>query len=49
MATGVVAFVVGVAKFALGAWMVLLLIPLLVGLMWAIRATTAASRALDVE
>jgi amino acid transporter len=36
VATGVVAIIVGVAKFALGAWMVLLLIPLLIGLMWAI-------------
>jgi amino acid transporter len=37
LATGLVAVVVGVAKFALGAWMVLLLIPVLVGLMWAIH------------
>lgn len=37
VATGLVAVVAGVAKFALGAWMVLLLIPLLVGLMWAIH------------
>jgi amino acid transporter len=36
LATGVVAVVVGVAKFALGAWVVLLLIPLLMGIMWAI-------------
>lgn len=36
VATGVVALIVGVAKFALGAWTVLLLIPLLIGLMWAI-------------
>jgi amino acid transporter len=36
VATGVVAIIVGVAKFALGAWMVLLLIPLLIGVMWAI-------------
>jgi amino acid transporter len=36
IATGVVAVIVGVAKFALGAWMVLLLIPLLIALMWAI-------------
>ena len=36
VATGVVAVIVGVAKFALGAWMVLLLIPLLIGVMWAI-------------
>jgi hypothetical protein len=32
----VVAIIVGVVKFALGAWMVLLLIPVLIGLMWAI-------------
>ena len=36
LATGVVAVIVGVVKFAFGAWMVLLLIPLLIGLMWAI-------------
>ena len=36
VATGVVAIIVGVAKFALGAWMVLLLIQLLIGVMWAI-------------
>ncbi|MBI2910703.1 MAG: APC family permease [Chloroflexi bacterium] len=36
-ATGIVAVVVGVSKFALGAWMVLLLIPILVGMMWSIR------------
>jgi amino acid transporter len=36
VATGIVAIIVGVAKFALGAWMVLLLIPLLIGVMWAI-------------
>ncbi|MEX0709625.1 MAG: APC family permease, partial [Chloroflexota bacterium] len=35
VATGVVAIIVGVVKFALGAWMVLLLIPLLIALMWA--------------
>ena len=35
--TGVVLLVVSVAKFSLGAWVVLLLIPLLVGLMLAIR------------
>src|SRR2546425_1475879 len=37
VATTVVAVVVGVAKFALGAWMVLVLIPLLIALMWAIN------------
>ena len=36
VATGLVAVIVGIAKFALGAWMVLLLIPMLIGLMWAI-------------
>ncbi len=35
-ATGVVAIIVGIAKFALGAWMILLLIPMLIGLMMAI-------------
>jgi amino acid transporter len=35
-ATGVVAVFVGIAKFALGAWVVLLLMPLLMGVMWAI-------------
>jgi amino acid transporter len=37
IATGTVAVVVGIAKFGLGAWMVLILIPILVGMMWAIR------------
>lgn len=37
LATGIVAVVVGVAKFALGAWMVLILVPILMGLMMAIR------------
>jgi amino acid transporter len=36
VATGMVAVIVGVAKFALGAWIILILIPLLIGLMWAI-------------
>jgi amino acid transporter len=36
-ATAVVTVVVGVAKFALGAWMVLALVPLLVAMMWGIR------------
>lgn len=35
--TGIVAVVVGVSKFLLGAWMVLLLIPLLVWVMWHIN------------
>ncbi|MBI4321829.1 MAG: APC family permease [Chloroflexi bacterium] len=34
-ATGVVLIVVAATKFALGAWMVLLLIPILIGMMWA--------------
>jgi len=37
VATAVVAIVVGVAKFALGAWMVFVLIPVLIGLTWGIR------------
>jgi amino acid transporter len=50
VATGVVAVIVGVAKFALGAWMVLLLIPLLIGLMWAIgRHYRSLERALAVD
>lgn len=36
-ATGVVALVVTISKFALGAWMVLVLIPLLAAMMWAIQ------------
>ena len=36
VATGLVAIIVGVVKFALGAWMILLLIPALIGLMWLI-------------
>ncbi len=36
VATGIVATIVGIAKFALGAWMILLLIPLLIAVMWAI-------------
>jgi len=35
--TGLVALEVGLSKFLLGAWMVLLLIPLLVAVMWAIH------------
>jgi hypothetical protein len=50
VATGVVAVIVGVAKFALGAWMVLLLIPLLIGLMWAIgQHYRSVERALAVD
>ncbi|HZT08866.1 MAG TPA: APC family permease [Chloroflexota bacterium] len=37
LATGVVAIVVGAVKFSLGAWMVLVLIPILISVMWAIR------------
>ena len=37
VATALVACIVGVAKFALGAWMVLVLIPLLIATMWAIH------------
>ena len=50
IATGVVAIIVGVAKFALGAWMVLLLIPLLIGMMWAIgRHYRSVESALAVD
>lgn len=50
VATGVVAIIVGVVKFALGAWMVLLLIPLLIGLMWAIgRHYQSVEAALAVD
>lgn len=35
--TGVVAIVVGVSKFLVGAWMVLILIPILVWIMWHIH------------
>lgn len=37
MATGIVLVIVAVSKFALGAWMVLVLIPVLMGLMWTIN------------
>ena len=37
VATGTVMVVVGVAKFALGAWIVMLLIPLLVAMLWAVH------------
>jgi amino acid transporter len=37
VATAIVALVVVTAKFALGAWMVLVLIPALIALMWAIN------------
>lgn len=45
VATGIVALIVGVAKFVLGAWMILLLIPLLIALMWAIAHHYLAVRA----
>jgi hypothetical protein len=35
--TGIVAIVVGAAKFELGAWMVLVLVPLLIAMMWGIQ------------
>lgn len=38
IATGTVLIVVAVTKFALGAWMVLILIPALIGMMWAIHS-----------
>jgi hypothetical protein len=48
-ATGVVAVVVGVAKFALGAWIVLVLIPILIGIMVAIsRHYASVERSLAV-
>ena len=37
LATGAVALVVGISKFMLGAWMVLVLIPILVWMMWKIH------------
>ncbi|HLZ07695.1 MAG TPA: amino acid permease, partial [Chloroflexota bacterium] len=37
IATCVVAVVVGIAKFGLGAWMVMVLIPVMIGIMWAIH------------
>jgi len=37
LATGVVAVVVAVSKFMLGAWMVLVLMPVLMAMMWAIQ------------
>jgi amino acid transporter len=50
LATGVVAIIVGVAKFALGAWIILLLIPLLIGLMWSIgRHYRSVEAALAVD
>ncbi len=37
LATGVVALVVGVSKFTLGAWVVVTILPLLVALLWSIH------------
>jgi hypothetical protein len=45
--TGIVALVVGVSKFLLGAWMVLVLIPVLVWIMWHISRHYASVRALQ--
>jgi amino acid transporter len=36
-ATGIVMLVVSVSKFALGAWMVMVLIPIIIALMWSIQ------------
>jgi amino acid transporter len=50
IATGTVAIIVGVAKFALGAWMVLVLVPILVAIMWSIhRHYTSVEEALALE
>jgi len=50
IATGVVAIIVGAAKFALGAWIILILIPLLIAMMWAIsRHYRSVETALDVD
>lgn len=37
LATGTVMLVVGVAKFALGAWIIMLLVPLIVAALWAVH------------
>jgi amino acid transporter len=37
MTTGVIVVVVAVSKFTAGAWLVMILVPMLVGLMWAIH------------
>jgi amino acid transporter len=50
VATAIVALVVVTAKFALGAWMVLVLIPALIALMWAInRHYSSVEDALTLE
>jgi amino acid transporter len=49
-ATGAVLMVVAVSKFMLGAWMVLVLIPLLIGMMWTInRHYRDVEESLDVD
>jgi hypothetical protein len=37
LTTGIVAIEVAISKFALGAWMVLVLVPILIGIMWSVR------------
>jgi len=37
LTTGVIVLIVAASKFLAGAWLVMIMIPLLVGLMWAIR------------
>jgi amino acid transporter len=37
LTTGVVSIEVAVTKFALGAWMVLVIVPILIGIMWSTR------------
>jgi amino acid transporter len=50
IATGLVAIIVGSAKFLLGAWIILLLIPLLIAMMWAIsRHYRAFDAALAID
>ncbi|HEX2754654.1 MAG TPA: APC family permease, partial [Candidatus Limnocylindrales bacterium] len=50
VATAIVALIFAIAKFALGAWIVIIIIPLLVGLMAAIHHEYArASEELDVS
>src|SRR5581483_9591495 len=49
-ATGVVAVIVAASKFILGAWMVLVLIPILVFLMWAVsRHYSAVAKASEAS
>jgi amino acid transporter len=49
-ATGIVLIVVAVSKFMLGAWMVMVLIPLLIGMMWTIsRHYRDVEQSLDVD